>query len=102
MTEPLPHGGGKLMAREAKHALIFLGVLLLVFVGLLWKHWHSPGAALHLFADSAPKPADSSSNSRTPLPAPPTVVTPRSDSVRPPELAAIADAPVSSDRYASS
>ena len=41
------------MAREAKHALIFLGILLLVFVGLLWKHWHSPGAALHLFADSA-------------------------------------------------
>ena len=36
------------------------------------------------------------------MPAPPTVVTPRSDSIRPPELAAIADAPVPADRYASS
>ena len=47
------------MAREAKHALIFVAILGLVFGGLLWKHMKSPGAALHLFTQSEPKTAES-------------------------------------------
>src|SRR6266700_3595183 len=76
------------MAREAKHALIFVGILLLVFGGLLWKRLHSPaGSGMKLFAQADNKTPESTQPIRAALPAQPTLVTPRPDNDRPSELA---------------
>src|SRR5256885_15058278 len=76
------------MAREAKHALIFVGILSLVFGGLLWKRLHSPpGSGMNLFAQADSKTPETTPPVRAPLPSQPTLVTPRTDNDRPSELA---------------
>src|SRR5262245_1572618 len=77
------------MGREAKLGLVFVGILLAVFGGLLMKRLKSPAktSGMNLFSDSTSKP-------ETPLPVrtqpqPPTLVIARGDNEKPPGTATI-------------
>ena len=72
------------MGRETKLGLVFVGILLAVFGGLLMKRLRSPAktSGMNLFSDSASKP-------ETPLPVrtqppPPTLVIARGENEKPP------------------
>jgi len=77
------------MGREAKLGLVFVGILLAVFGGLLMKRLKSPAktSGMNLFSDSASKP-ETLLPVRT-QPQPPTLVIARGDNEKPPGTASI-------------
>jgi len=77
------------MGREAKLGLVFVGILLAVFGGLLMKRLKSPAktSGMNLFSDSASKP-ETLLPVRT-QPQPPTLVIARGENEKPPGAATI-------------
>jgi nucleoid-associated protein YgaU len=77
------------MGREAKLGLVFVGILLAVFGGLLMKRLKSPAKTpgMNLFSDSTSRP-ETLLPART-QPQPPTLVIARGDNEKPPGTATI-------------
>lgn len=78
------------MKHETKLGLVFIGILLTIFIGLLMKRLARPGNAV---LSNARPPAATGSAEAAPAklghqPAPPTLVTPKAQSGKPPESVA--------------